>query len=162
MYITANYELTRGEYMRARRAIGGWWRIIVYEWIPMPLGLCFGVYMSMRWMNGGGSVVPSILTLIVGVPVLIWIQALIAGRKARRSRIPVTMLLTTEAVEIQSSQGSHVRAWTSFVKTAATAEFWLLYTKKRYAVIVPRRAFLVEDQAEIDSFLRAAPVAGPT
>jgi len=119
--------------------------------------MCGELYVVMIWKGGGISLVPY---GIVFVSIMTWTHIRDVSRQARRICVPTTVRLTNDVVEIQTSQGVHVRGWTSFVKTVATSEFWLLYTKKRYAIIIPRRAFLVAEQAEIDSFLGALSVTG--
>ncbi len=154
MDITANYELTPGECRRALRAIGGWRRILD-TWIVTIGVMCGAIYASMRWRHDG-FVVTSILFVIVAAPILIWIHVRSVRREARRMCVPVTVRLTSEAVEIQVPKIFQTLLWSAFLTTVTTSEFWLLYVKKRYAAIVPRRAFSAAEQAEIDGFLRAA------
>jgi hypothetical protein len=152
MDISVEYQLTREELKRALGAIAGG-RLRLAAWILMPLLVALGVVNVVTGDAGLGGVL--IVYGLIFAPLLTFKVVRTTNLQAREMCVPSAVRLTSEGYEVQTAQLTAMRQWSSFVKTVATPEFWLLYTNKQCAVIVPKRAFNPAQQTEINNFLQA-------
>ena len=152
MEISAQYEMTPAEVRR------GLWTIS-----PWRAGLFYGL-VPLAWLAGATSLFrdfrPSTLIVTaIFVPVMWYILIRAQNKQLKRLAVPTSLTLTDESVTISLPSSTVTHQWSAFVRLASAKDFWLFYTNKQCAVIVPKRAFDAERRAQIEEFA-ARPAAG--
>ncbi len=149
MEISAQYVMTPKELRRGLLAIGPVRQLVVYAAV-----LIAPAAGATHWFSQVNAF--SLVVLAVLEP-LAWYFVLRAQRRQIvRLSVPTTLALSAESVTITLPESQVTHRWSAFLKLASARDFWLFYTNKQCAVIVPKRAFSGEQRAEIEEFVRRA------
>jgi len=155
--VTVSFELTHPELRRGLAKILRKRRV----WLAVQTACLVALGISFLQT---GRPVPGGLILAVAWLYLVTVFAgpYMAANKAFDTLcIPTEMTFTDESYTAATSMARAEINWRKLVKTEEHAEFFLLYLTQKTAVIVPKRAFSVEDAAVFGAFLNAAPWRNP-
>ena len=78
-----------------------------------------------------------------------------ARAEAARQCVPTQNFLTDTNVRTEKTYGRGDVKWAAIRKTRQTREFFLLYTAKKRAILIPKRAFDPAQRAEFEAFIDA-------
>lgn len=157
MLVTVSFELTHPELRRGLAKI----LLMRRVWLALQM-LCFaaaginflrtdrhmlgGLFLALAWFY---------FLTVVTTPYLM------ASRAFDKLCVPTEMTFTDESYAAVTALAKSEISWRKLVKTEEHPDFFLLYLTQKSAVIVPQRAFSVEDAAVFRAFLNAAPWRNP-
>lgn len=157
MLVTVDFELTHPELRRGLAKILRKRRV----WLAVQM-LCF-IALGVSFLRTDRPVLGGLLLALAWFYLLTVVTTpyLMASRTFDKLCVPTEMTFTDETYAVVTSMASAEINWRRLVRTEEHAEFFLLYFTRKTAVIVPRRAFSVEDAAVFRAFLAAAPWRNP-
>ena len=147
MEISAQYQMSPKEVRRGMLTIA-----------PVRLLATYGVMLLIPAAFGTNGfhrlrVTDAVVILIFEV-LMVYILVRSQRRQSGRLAVPSTLTLTGETVTLALPTSTVTHQWTTFVRLASAKHFWLFYTTKQCAMIIPKRAFGAEEQEQIESFVQ--------
>ena len=147
MEISARYQMSPKEVRSGSLAISRM-RLLVFYGIVLVMPIAIGT-------NGFQRVGPYdavVFPVVEGVMIYLLLRS--QSRQAARLAVPSTLTLTDETVTLALPTSTVTHQWTTFVRLASVDHFWLFYTTKQTAMIIPKRAFDVAQQEQIEAFVQ--------
>jgi hypothetical protein len=147
MEISAQYQMSPKEVRSGMLAIAPVRFLAIYV-VMLLIPVAFGTN-GFRRLRATDAVV----ILMVEV-VMVYILVRSQRRQSGRIAVPSTLTLTDETVTLALPTSTVTHRWTTFVRLVSAKHFWLFYTTKQCAMVIPKRAFGAEEQEQIEAFVR--------
>ncbi|MGK4585601.1 YcxB family protein [Kitasatospora sp. HPMI-4] len=158
MHLTATYEVTRQELLRANKQAFSSRREALWA-------CCTGLLITgLLEISTKKAITLGAISLAFGLMSLL---QLTVGTRISAKRMmavfnnPAEVTITEEEVSVRRP-GSHTTlAWSSLERVMDTEEFVFIYQAKRARGFILKRGFTPEQQEELSAFLATLPIAGP-
>jgi len=156
MEISAQYEMSPKEVRRGLYSIAPQRQLVLYgAFLLIPIAV--GTNWFHRLRPSDAVVIPLLEALMV------YILLRSQRKQAAKLAVSSTLTITDEAVTLALPNSTVTHRWGTFVRLSSAKHHWLFYTTKQCAMLIPKRAFDAEQQAQIESFVqRSSPMSGGT
>jgi hypothetical protein len=143
------YEVSSGEWYRARRALADRRRIVIAVLLVVAMVPFAALELAVEeWL---ARIVVSFLCAVpMGALGLLLRDNL--RRDDERLLQPDAVCLTDDDVEMVTDGRATTVRWSRFADLRATPEFWYLHIDDGHVLALPRRMFTSAQQAEIDAY----------
>jgi YcxB-like protein len=149
---TVSYEPAPDEVARA-----------LYQGLKRQLMALYGVLCAVLVVAGSVCVLADAAVIGVGMlvaalvapPVATWVVRRIARHRLTYLCVPSTLRVTNTGYECRTDRYTTTMRWSMFGEVRTTPEFWLFFVNKQIVGFLPKRAFAIDQQAELGDFLSA-------
>ncbi|MQY04211.1 YcxB family protein [Actinomadura macrotermitis] len=144
---TVSYEPTPDEVARA-----------LHQGLKLQLRFLYLALPVLLVLAGAACLLTGALYLGVGLLALAgafplalsWMIQVLAGRQLGHLCAPTTLVVTADGYEYRTEHTATTARWARFDRIVTTQEFWLLFTGGRCTAFLPKRAFTMRQEVELD------------